>query len=321
MEDAAIGNVDAVGDMLKKLSTLWKTRAAVNLDLPDYWGLAYDPTKSDFSELLLPFRDHPSWTAAPSELRSKVLSYAWAIYNLKTVYIECNVVTPACEDFIKAPPSSINRAAVQDVMSQVLLDEALHTRMSIMACNYIYEKNGIPPLEFVNFNLVQWRENLLSNCNADWERRLTRFAVACASETLITDYLKTMAEDNSIQPICHEVTRTHAIDEWGHSSVLSTVAMDVVHGLSNRERDYLRQVIVKTVQMFANNELGAWAKVFSMLQFAPGRDMLRDIGDTNEISVYTHSVETLLERVGLTRNEGNVSTLAEAADKREGALV
>jgi predicted metal-dependent hydrolase len=138
-------------------------------------------------------------------------------------------------------------------MSQLLLDEALHTRMSIMACNYVYAKRGIPPLECVNFNLVQWRENLLSNCNADWERRLTRFAVACASETLSTDYLKTMAEDNSIQRICHEVTRTHAIDEWNHSSVFSTVALDVVHGLSGRERTYLRQVILKTVEMFANN--------------------------------------------------------------------
>jgi hypothetical protein len=89
--------------MLRQLSTLWQTRAAVNLDLPDYWALAYDSTKSDFSASLLPFKDHPSWIGAQSELKSKALSYAWAIYNLKTIYIECNVVTPACEDFIKAP--------------------------------------------------------------------------------------------------------------------------------------------------------------------------------------------------------------------------
>lgn len=291
---------NAVRDALKKLSILWKSRAAVNKDLPDYWGLAFNPERKDFSTSLLPFRHQPAWIEAPEDLRDKCLSYAWGIYNLKTIYIECNVVTPACEDIIKAPPPSSNRALLQDVMSQALLDEALHTRMSIMACNYIYEMRGLAPLEFTDFNLVRWRDGVLAQSSAEWERRLARFAIACASETLITDYLKTMAEDSSIQSICHEVTRTHAIDEWSHSSVFSSVAADIVHGLSSKEREYLRFTILKTVQMFANNELGAWATVFSMLNFPRAADILHDVGDNNEISVYTGSVENLIDRIGLS---------------------
>ncbi|WP_443700755.1 AurF N-oxygenase family protein [Pseudomonas sp.] len=286
--------------MLTKLSGLWKTRAAVNKDQPDYWNLAFNPTKQDFCASLLPFRNHQAWREAPKELQSRCLSYAWGIYNLKTIYIECDVVVPACEDIIKTPPQSLNRALLQDVMSQALLDEALHTRMSIMACNYIYDMRKLTPLDFNNFNLVTWREGLLANCNAEWERRLTRFGVACASETLITDYLKTMAEDTSIQSICHEVTRTHAMDEWSHSSVFSFVASDIVHDLSRKERKYLRSVILKTVQMFANNEMGAWSTVFSMLEFPNSRDILNDVGDSNEISVYTDSVGALINRIGLT---------------------
>lgn len=299
MTNLNAGTDDAVRSMLKKLSALWRSRAAVNQELPDYWSLAFDPTKQDFSACLLPLRNHPAWLEAPADLQSKCLSYAWAIYNLKTICIECKVVTPACEDVIKTPPPSTNRALLQDVMSQALLDEALHTRMSIMACNYIYEKRGLPPLDFTAFNLVQWREKLLASCGAQWERRLTRFAIACASETLITDYLKTMAEDSSIQKICHEVTRTHAQDEWSHSSVFSFVATDIVQGLGGKEREYLRSVILKTVQMFANNELGAWATVFEMLKVPRARDILHDVGDTNEIGVYTESVEGLLDRIGL----------------------
>ena len=192
---------DAVRDALKKLSLLWKSRAAVNQDLPDYCGLAFDPARQDFTASLLPFRDHQAWVEAPQHLRDQCLSYAWGIYNLKTIYIECNVVTPACEDIIKTPPPSANRALLQDVMSQALLDEALHTRMSIMACNYIYEMRGLAPLDYADFNLVGWRNGVLAQCGAEWERRLARFAIACASETLITDYLKTMAEDRSIQPL------------------------------------------------------------------------------------------------------------------------
>lgn len=227
------------------------------------------------------------------------MSYAWAIYNLKTIYIECNIVTPSCEDFIKNPPHSKNRVQVQDVMSQALLDEALHTRMSLVACNYIYEMRGLTPMDFCDFNLVRWRNELLSTCGSEGERRLSRFAIACASETLITDYLKTMAEDSSIQSICHEVTRTHAQDEWSHSSVFSSVAMDVVGGLSKSERDAMKQTISKTVRMFANNEIPAWRHVLGMINFPYYDEMLRDTGDENEIGVYTRSVDQLIERIGL----------------------
>lgn len=302
MDRLNCGTDDVVQNMLTKLSGLWKTRAAVNNAQTDYMNLAFNPAKQDFSISLLPFRNHQAWLEAPEALQSTCLSYAWGIYNLKTIYIECDVVVPACEDIIKNPPPSQNRGLLQDVMSQALLDEALHTRMSIMACNYIYDMRGLTPLDFNAFNLVTWRQGLLASCNAEWERRLTRFGVACASETLITDYLKTMAEDTGIQAICHEVTRTHAMDEWSHSSVFSFVASDIVQGLSRKEREYLRAVILKTVQMFANNEMGAWAKVFSMVQLPHAEDILHDVGDNNEISVYTDSLEALINRIGLTGN-------------------
>lgn len=165
---------------------------------------------------------------------------------------------------------------------------------------------------------MQWRNNVLSTCNAEWERRLTRFAIACASETLITEYLKTLAEDSSIQSVCHEVTKTHAMDEWSHSSVFSFVATDIVQGLSSKEREHLRSVILQTVQMFANNELGAWAQVFSMVNFPRARDILHDTGASNEINVYTDSVESLIDRVGLAHGGQIYSLVASAQAAHEG---
>jgi hypothetical protein len=300
MNTQQTGQGDSVAVMLKKLSVLWQQRAAVNQGPLQFSDLAFDPAKKDFSESLLPFRNHDAWRAAPEELKSRCLSYAWGIYNLKTIYIECDVVTPACEDLIKvAPVNSRNRGVIQDVMSEALLDEALHTRMSLLASNYIYAQRGLAPLEFTAFNLVQWRRAVLAGCNAEWERRLTRFAMACASETLITDYLKTMAEDSTIQSVCHRTTKTHAMDEWSHSSVFSFVATDLVHGLSRHERSYLRAVILKTVEMFANNEMGAWSTVFAMLNFPHAADILADVGPENEIGVYTGSVQALIARIGL----------------------
>jgi hypothetical protein len=299
MEYQVAEREDDVAAMLKKLSVLWRSRAAVNQEHPDYSSLAFDPARHDFSCSLLPFRNHQAWLEAPEALRSRCLSYGWAIYNLKTIHIECDVVTPACEDLIKTPPPGRHGALLQDVMSEALLDEALHTRMSIMACNYIYDRRGIAALDFADFNLVTWRQHLLAACNAPWQRRLTRFAIACASETLITDYLKTMAEDSAIQPVCHEVTKTHAADEWSHSSVFSGAAASLVEGLSRQECIYFKSIIEKTVSMFADNELGAWSAVFSMLQFPHARDIIEDIGASEEVAVYTASVESLIGRIGL----------------------
>lgn len=291
---------NGVRDMLEKLSSLWNVRAAVNNESTPYGELIFDQNKLDFSESLVPFRRHPTWTSAPVEMKSRCLSYGWIIYNLKTIYIECDIVTPACEDIIKRPPlESRNREILQRVMSEALLDEALHTKMSITACNYIYRNRQLPYLEFTDFNLIRWRDQILSTCTAEWQRRLTRFGIACASETLITDYLRTLAEDDSIQRVCHEVTRTHAVDEWSHSSVFSFVACDIVHTLSVSERSYLQAVIGKTVEMFADNEFGAWSQALSLAGLDGHQAMLAECSEASEVEVYTESVVSLLSRIGL----------------------
>ncbi|MBK5013395.1 diiron oxygenase [Pantoea sp. S62] len=295
-----IPDSENVALMLKKLSVLWKNRAAVNKNHLQYSELEFDVNKKDFSESLLPFRHHDAWKEAPEDVKSRCLSYAWGIYNLKTIYIECDIVTPACEDIIKCPPvNSPNRAELQDVMSEALLDEALHTRMSVMACNYIYERRRLEPLNYTNFNLIDWRRQMLAGCSAEWQRRLTRFAIACASETLITDYLKVMAEDSSIQKVCHEVTRIHAEDEWSHSSVFSYVAYDIVRDLSLSERKYLRDTMLKTTDLFADNEMGAWENAFRIAGMPYAREIISETESRNEISVYLESAEAVISRIGL----------------------
>ncbi len=298
--DFVVPDSQNVALMLNKLSALWKNRAAVNKGPYEYTELEFDPDKKDFSMSLLPFKEHDAWREAPDDIKDRCLSYAWGIYNLKTIYIECDIVTPACEDIIKCPPvNSPNRALLQDVMSEALLDEALHTRMSLLASNYIYDRRKIEPLNYRNFNLIDWRQKTLAACNADWQRRLTRFAIACASETLITDYLKVMATDDSIQKICHEVTRIHAEDEWSHSSVFSYVAYDIVRELGPGERKYLRDTMLSTADLFANNELGAWETAFRLAGMPYAQDIIADTESCNEINIYLDSAETVISRIGL----------------------
>jgi hypothetical protein len=201
---------------------------------------------------------------------------------------------------IKRPFGSVAaRYELQQVMSEALLDEALHTKMSITACNYIYRHRNLVPLDYTKFNLVMWRARLLADCESDGRRRLAKFAIATASETLITDYLKTMTDDSDIQPICQEVTRSHAMDEWGHSGVFSVAAEHVVASLSASERRWFASILPRTVEMFADNELGAWAAAFTLLSFPHREEIIGDSLELGKIGIYTDSVTGLIEKLGL----------------------
>lgn len=80
--DFVVPNSENVALMLKKLSALWKNRAAVNNSHPEYSELEFNASKKDFSESLLPFRQHDAWKEAPDEVKERCLSYAWGIYYI-----------------------------------------------------------------------------------------------------------------------------------------------------------------------------------------------------------------------------------------------
>lgn len=65
-------------------------------------------------------------------------------------------------EYLKIPPNTENLADVQKVIAEALLDEALHTKMSIGACNYIYQKRNLPHLGENNFYLSQWLNETLN---------------------------------------------------------------------------------------------------------------------------------------------------------------
>lgn len=48
-----------------------------------------------------------------------------------------------------------------------------------------------------------------------------------------------------------------------------------------------------------------------MVNFPNARDILHDTGDSNEIGVYTGSVESLIERIGLNSKSGQAQAQAE----------
>lgn len=90
--------------ILNRLSEYWKNHSSIHFSYGEYDNIQFEKDRDDFSETLLPFYKHPVWINTPKDKKSLCLSYAWILYNMKTIYIECDIVTPVCEQILKNPP-------------------------------------------------------------------------------------------------------------------------------------------------------------------------------------------------------------------------
>nr|WP_176426091.1 diiron oxygenase [Chromobacterium sp. ASV5] len=285
---------------MDKLSNHWRKRAVVNNGGDPSFNIPLEADKEDFLPELLPFFNTPQWRAAPAQMKRDVLSYAWVLYNHKTVYVESELITPVCEDLLKGRYPISCAFKTQEIIAQAMVDEAVHTQMSINAANAILTLRDLPSPEYHRFFMTSRRDHLLSQHADARAKRLVALGIACASETLVTDYLDKIATADTIQPLCRQVTAAHANDELAHSSVFTIILENVIHSLSEEEKELVVRSIFESVAMFANKELDVWRSVLKQLNFPDYEAMLAASSDEPDTAVYVNGVSNLLERTGLT---------------------
>ncbi len=286
---------------MSKLSNHWRKRAVVNNGGDPSFNIALEEDREDFLLELLPFHNTPQWRAADPKMQRDVLSYAWVLYNHKTVYVESELITPVCEDLLKGRYPISSAFKTQEIIAQAMVDEAVHTQMSINAGNAVLTFRNLPSPEYHRFFMTSRRDFLLSQQSDPHRKRLVALGIACASETLVTDYLDKIATADTIQPLCRQVTAAHANDELAHSSVFTIVLENVIHHLSEEEKQLVVRSIFESVAMFANKELDVWHSVLKQIGFPDFEAMLNDSNEEPDTTVYTNGVSNLLERTGLTR--------------------
>ncbi|MCD4483866.1 diiron oxygenase [Chromobacterium vaccinii] len=284
---------------VEKLSKYWKANAVVNNGGDPSFNVPLQPELSDFLEELLPFYGTPEWERAPYDMRQKVLSYAWVLYNHKTVYVESDLILPVCEDIIKGRYQLERPELIQEIIAQAMVDEAVHTQMSINAANAILKFRGLPIPSYDGFFLTRQREFLLEKYKSDHDKRLVSLGIACASETLVTDYLDKIAKAKLIQPLCQKITEAHANDELVHSSVFTLVLESVIAFLNEREKRIVASSIYEAINMFANKELDVWHCVLKQLNFPEFLSMIAAANGEPDVSVYTAGVQRLLQRTNM----------------------
>ena len=272
----ALHEVSHCGALLAKIRSTWSRRAQVRRQTdPELDSeIFFYPERDDFRTDLLPFKDHPYFLNAPSELQKKVLTCGWLGYNAKTFDIESKVITPACHYLMDGslPADRVSR----QICGETLVDEAYHVLLAMNACSMTREERGFHFLAVPKSYLVTAMEREQDRHAEKWKKVLVSFATAVVSEVFVSDYLKLLSADTQIQPLNRLTVSTHRQDELAHSSIFKLLAKFIYHQLNAEQKAFFAGMLPRPVLWFANSELEVWRSMLEQIRFPGGELMIKD---------------------------------------------
>lgn len=220
--------------------------------------LPFEHNRIDFLPELLPFNQHPYWQSQPVELKNKVLSYGWMMYNMRTIHIETKIVGPFCQDVINHQVGIVKNYQFESLLAQTLVDEAYHVLISIEGCESVLRNRRLPRLELPMFKFHQKIKEFLSKAHSQQEQELIMFGVVVVSEVLISAYLSSISNSAIVQPLLRHITYIHWRDELAHGGVFRHIVDKVFDDLSDKNQAFLLDVIEQANEWFTDPELEIW---------------------------------------------------------------
>lgn len=303
----AMGAHDASKSMalLNRIAKGWGQRAQVKQRELD---LHYDHDKPDFLERLLPFHTHPTYEALSDHLKQKILSCGWIIYNEKTVAIELDIVSPACQDILYENVPGLDNEWAKEIVCETLVDEAYHLLLVKNANRLTREVRGLGHIRVPQFALVKQMQQEQAKHIAAWAPMLVRLSTAVVSEIFISDYLHLLSDEDSIQPLNRATVAAHRHDELAHSKIFAELTRNFYQALSSSQRSFFAETLPKSIFWFADKELDLWLDVLQQLGVPQAASMIQDCKHVNKIALER------LDYSGVTQLAQDVGIL----DSREG---
>jgi hypothetical protein len=267
--------------LLQRLANSWGRRARVKQ--PEFDGeTLFDESKDDFIPDLLPFRDHQAFLAAPDGMRQQILSCGWLAYNEKTVDIESKIIAPACTHIIYSELPGLQDGVSKQIAGQTLVDEAYHELLVLKACQVTRDRRGWGTMTLPESQLIVKMRAAQAECSAPWQKILVHLATAIVSEVFISDYLKVLSAEMTIQPFNRLTVDAHRRDELAHGSIFKGLAKCLYGSLNAHERAFFIEVLPKPVHWFANIELDVWQAMLRQIGFRAADTVIRDCRSVNE---------------------------------------
>ncbi|NRQ39772.1 hypothetical protein HII36_49275 [Nonomuraea sp. NN258] len=249
--------------VLRRLANSWPNRATVRTDMD---RLAepeeYDRAVPDYPVRLLPFAEHPAFTAAAPEQRQQVLTLAWLVYNERVIAAEEHVANPTFAMIMHGVFPGTDAFAIKQAVQQTHVDEVWHTYMHMIAMQRtrqvraVADEPGYPPT--VTYRRLVEAERKTTE---QWERDLLKLVWTTVSEISINAYLELLSRDTTIQPLHALVPRLHARDESAHSSVMIEVVKALYPHLSTAQRQAFVRAIPQALNAFVAQDFDVWPAV------------------------------------------------------------
>jgi hypothetical protein len=306
--------------LLQRLAHSWGRRARVKQPELDSETL-FDESKDDFIPDLLPFREHPAFLAAPDDMRRQILSCGWLAYNEKTVDIESKIIAPACTHIISGELPGLHDGVSKQIAGQTLVDEAYHELLVLKACLVTRARRGLGTVIVPESQLIVQMRQAQAQCSAPWQKILIHLATAIVSEVFISDYLKVLSTEMTIQPFNRLTVDAHRRDELAHGSIFKGLAQCLYGSLKAHERAFFAEVLPKPVHWFANSELEVWQALLRQIGFRATDTVIRDCRRANEENLARidySDVISLADELGLLEGQRGLDSFARAGLVHEG---
>jgi hypothetical protein len=285
--------------MLERLANSWPRRAYVKKQELEPF---FEADKEDFLESLLPFRHLPQYQSCPPELKSRVLSCGWLMYNAKTVQIETEIVNPTCLDILRGTMPGLRSDDSQKAVCETMVDEVYHVHLVEQASRLTRRRRGLGDLVIPQFNLVSHMRTRQQQSSDPWQGRMIQFATAVVSEIFISDYLHLLSESEDIQSFNRLTVAAHRHDEMVHSPLFMSLAQLFSHELTEEQRAAFADVLAEPVVWFADRELDVWLSMLRQIGFPQADEMIREcrgLGAADLSSLNYAEIVSLAEEIGL----------------------
>ncbi len=194
----------------------------------------------------------------------------------------------------------------RQLAGQTLVDEAYHILLVIKACQITRERRGLISVTLPESHLIAKMEEYQERYSEKWQKILIQMVTAIVSEVFISDYLKLLSDETSIQPFNRLTVEIHRRDELAHSSTFKDLGKSIYMALGKKERQFFMDILPKPVRWFANLELDVWNAMLQEIGFSNTETIIGDCRSINEENIakidYT-GIITLAEELGMLDRE------------------
>jgi len=271
--------------LVSSLNRNWPKRATVCSINKFQVDTVYEAGRPDYPLEMVPFINHPKFSSLSDEVKSKVITWGWIGYNLRTITAEEKVVNPALSiiaDRYLAKDDFLCREALQ----HVLIDEHYHTLMHLEAVNRTKNQReinyDIDLPESVTYLSLKKLQDSLSH---QWQKDLAAIAFAVVAEISVNAYLDMLADNQDIQPQNRQVAELHNRDEYAHSKTIAEIVKKMYGNMPEEHKSFFISMLPEALHAYIAQDYSMWKVILQYFNISDVDLIIADTRRNSENSV------------------------------------